>query len=97
MSWKTSPLVRSKVLGLFGSRFTADRMYSCYRWKKFPQQFQRLLSHKRRTFSEIFIAFSESTQNFAYFKTKDQLHSLNIWEVIDPNKYGYFKVRKLLF
>ena len=33
---------------------------------------------KTEEFSSFFIAFSESTQNFAYFQKKDQLHSLNI-------------------
>ena len=28
LSWKTSLLVRSEILGLFGNTFTADHMYS---------------------------------------------------------------------
>ena len=32
----------------------------------------------------------QSTQNSAHFETKDQLHSLNILEVIDPEKKGSF-------
>ena len=56
-----------------------------------------LLSQKLGKFSGIFIAFLESTQIFAQFEKKDQLHSLNISEVIDPYKCGYFNARKLLF
>ena len=65
-------------------------MYYRHRWEKLDQQVQRLLSHKRRTFSLIFFAFLKSTQNFAHFENKDKLHSLNISEVIIPDKCGYF-------
>ena len=97
LTWKTSPLVRSKFLGHFGNTLTADHMYSCHRWEKLQQQIQTLLSHKWRTFSGIFVAFLECTQNFAHFFKKDQLHSLNNLEVINPEKCGYFNARKLLF
>ena len=56
-----------------------------------------LLSQKRRTFSQIFINFSESKKDFANFEKKDQLYSLNISEVIHPQKCGYFNARNLLF
>ena len=52
---------------------------------------------KTEEFSSFFIAFSGSTQNFAYFQKKDQLHSLNILEVLDPDNCGYFSAPKLLF
>ena len=48
-------------------------------------------------FSAIFIAFFESKQDFAYSEKNDQLHSLNILEVIDPKNCGYFIVHKVLF
>ena len=64
---------------------------------KFSQQGQTLLSQKRKTFSENIIAFLECTQNFGHSEKEDQLHSLNISEVIDPEKYSYFNVRKFLF
>ena len=44
MSWKTSPLVRYKILELFGYTFGADHMYSRQRWEKLTQQVQTLLS-----------------------------------------------------
>ena len=55
------------------------------------------ISKKRLTLSAISIAFLESPQIFPHFERKDQLHSLNISEVIDPDKRGYFNARKLLF
>ena len=72
-------------------------MYYRNRWEKFLQQVQTLLSQKWRTFSAIAIAYLESTQNFVHFEQKYQLHTLNISEVIDHNKCGYFNARKLLF
>ena len=71
-------------------------MYSRDRWEKLTQEVQTLLCGKGRTFSRVFSEGLECTQNFAYFKTKDQLHSLNISEVIDAAKCVYFSVRKLL-
>ena len=97
MSSKISPLVRSEILGLFGDTFTAHRMYSRHSWEKLRQQVQTLLSQKWRAFSAIFFAFLESIQNFAHFENRDQLHSLNISEVIDPDKCCSFNARKLLF
>ena len=56
-----------------------------------------LLFQKARTFSAIFIAFMESTQEFAHFEKKDRLQSLKIFEVIELDDCGYFNVPKLLF
>ena len=76
---------------------TVDEMYSPHKWVKLPQQVQTLLSQKRKTCSAIFIALWKSTKNFAHFKRKDWLYSLNDSEVIDHNKCGYFNARKPLF
>ena len=97
VSHKTSLLVTSGILGVFGNTLTANRMYSRHNWEKFPQHVQTPLPPKRKNFPEVFIAFSQSTKNFAHFEKKDQLHSLNIWEIIDSEKCGYLNTRKLLF
>ena len=97
LSCKTSPLVSYQILGLFGTTLTADNLYSRQGWEKLTQQFQTLLSPKRRKFPFIFIGFAESTRNFAHFENKDQLHSLNNFEVIDRGNCGYFNAPKLLF
>ena len=55
------------------------------------------ISEKWRTFSGNFIPFSKSPQNFPHFETKDELHRLNILEVIDADKCSYFNAPKLLF
>ena len=79
--------------------FTAEDMYFRHSWEKFQQQVQTLLSKKPKKFSEIFIAFFQSTQNFAHFqkKKKNQNHKLNISQVIDTEKCGYLNAWKLLF
>ena len=72
-------------------------MYTRHRWELLMQQVHTLLSKNRRTICGIFRTFSESTENFAHFEKKDQLHSLNNLEVINPHKCGYFNAYKLLF
>ena len=81
--------MRSKILGLFGNTMTA--------YQKFPQHFQTLLSEQSEIFSRIFIGILEPTQKCGCFERKVQLHSLNILEIIEPEKCGYFSARKDLF
>ena len=81
--------MRSEILGLFGNTMTA--------YQKFPQHFQTLLSEQSEIFSRIFIGILEPTQKCGRFERKDQLHSLNILEIIEPEKCGYFSARKDLF
>ena len=95
-SLKTSVLVRSEILELFGNTFLSDHVYSRHNWENFSQHVQTLLSQKHKMFSQIFIAFSQSIKNLPHFEKKDQLHSLNVWEVIDSQKSGYLNARKLL-
>ena len=88
------------VISLIYSENTCDlqsKMYKTVLWEKLLQQVQVLLFQKRRTLSPISIAFFKSTQNFAHFEKKDQLQSLNISEVADHDKCGYFNAPKLLF
>ena len=67
---------------------TPDHMYSRHNRQNFPQHVQTSLSQKPERFSEIFISFLESTQNFPHFEKNDQLYRLNIWEVIESDKCG---------
>ena len=97
LSQKTALSVRSEISLLFANRLTADQMYSRNNWENLSQHVQRPLSQKRQTFTWIFIQYLESTQNFLHFQKKDQVHSLNIWEVIESEKCGDFNAQKLLF
>ena len=65
-------------------------MDSCHRGEKFKEQIQTLLSQKRKTVFQNFIAFLQCTQNFAHFEKKDQLQRLNISHFIDPEECSYF-------
>ena len=72
-------------------------MHSRYNWENLSQHVQRPLFQKEETFSEIFIIFFESSQNFAHFEKKDQGHSLNIYEIIESEKCVHLNAWKLLF
>ena len=87
-----TPLVRSEILGLFGNTLSADHMYSLHRLEKLMQMLQRLLSSKTENiFSNFYYVFGISTRFFSFWK-KNQLHSLNIWQLIHPDKCGYLNV-----
>ena len=55
------------------------------------------ISSKPKTFSSCFIALWKSTQNFEAAQRKDDLHSLNISEVIDSEQCGFLNARKCVF
>ena len=54
---KTSLLVRSETLGLFGNTLTSDQMNSPHNRVKFPQQVQMPLSSKQKKFLNFFFHF----------------------------------------
>ena len=54
--------------------------------QKFPQQLQTQLSHKEKTFSEVFIAFLKSKSNLKDFEKKDESHSLSIPKLLIPKE-----------
>ena len=60
LSWKTTLLVKSEILGLFFNRLTAYYMYSRQNWENFSQQFKMQLSSKLLTFSDVFIEVLKS-------------------------------------
>ena len=60
--------------------------------KKICARCSSAISQKWKTFSGIFIAFSEYAQNFVHFEKKYELYNLNISEIIHSEKYGYLNV-----
>ena len=84
LSQKTSLSVRSEISGLFGNTLTADHIYFHHNWENFPQHVETPWSQKQGPFSEIFIPFLESVQNFGYFEKNDHLRRLNIWRLHSP-------------
>ena len=60
--------------------------------QNFPEQFQTLLSQKKKTFSGFFIAFLKYAWNLEHFQKKDEYPSLIISEIIDAERRGYLNV-----
>ena len=96
MSWKKSALVRSKILGLFINKLTAEYTYSGRNMKILTQQVQTPLSLKQKTFSGFFIVFLKSTWNGEYFQKKGESSSLSISEIIDSKRSGYLSAWKAI-
>ena len=96
LSWKKSPLVRSKILGLFVNKLTAEYTYSRRNMQSFTQKVQTPLSLKQKTFSRFFIAFLKSTWNGEHFQKKGESSSLSISEIIDSKRGGYLSAWKAL-
>ena len=58
----------------------------------FTQQFEALLSQKKKTYSGFFLAFLKCALNLEHFEKKDEYHSLVISKVIDSERGGYLNV-----
>ena len=76
---------------------TAAQTYARHKSKKLQRYVQTPLSQKPLLLSPVFVAFFQYTQNLLHFLKKGQFDSLNIWEVIDCEKYGFLNARKLPF
>ena len=61
LSWKTSLLIISEILGLSFNTLTTYHMYCLQNWEKFMQQVKMQLSSKPLTFFQIVIPFLKST------------------------------------
>ena len=70
-----SPVVLGEILGVFVNTLTADAEYPVQDCKNLQLPIQMQLSEKRKTFSEFFVPFLESTSNFKHFERKDDSHS----------------------
>ena len=79
--WKMSPIEFSEILGVFVKTLTANDKYLVLDCEKLPLPIPTQLSEKRKTFSEYFIAFLESTSNFKDFERKYDRHSQSISEL----------------
>ena len=73
--WKISPVVLGEVLVVFVNRLTADGKYPVQDCDYFQLPIQMQLSEKRKTFSQFFVPFLESTSNFKDFEKNDDCHS----------------------
>ena len=73
--WKISPPLFREILVVSLNTLTSNAKYPVEDWQnlQFPMQMQ--LSEKRKTFSELFVPFLESTSNFTHFHKKDDGHT----------------------
>ena len=71
---------------------TADDKYSCRNMQNFLQQFQTLLSQKRKTYSGFFIEILKCAWNLEDFEKKDESPSLIITEIIVSERGCYWNV-----
>ena len=70
-----SPLVLGQFLAVFANTLTADWKYPVQDCENLQLPIQMQLSEKRKTFSELFVPYLESTSNFNLFQRKDDRHS----------------------
>ena len=70
-----SPVVLGQVLVVFVNRWTTNGKYHVQDCENLQLSIQVQLSGKRKTFSEFFFHFLESTSNFKHFGNKDDCHS----------------------
>ena len=73
--WKMFAIVLGQILGVFVNTLTADGKYPVQGCENLQLPIQMQLSEKRKTFSEFFVPFLESTSNFKHFEKKDDGHS----------------------
>ena len=73
--WKMCPLVLGEVLVLFVNRLTAGGKYPVHDCENLQLPIQMQLARKRKSFSELFVPFLESTSNFKHFEKKDYCRS----------------------
>ena len=76
LSWKKSPLVMWKILGLFVKTLTADNKCSLPNRENSTLTIHMQLSQKQKTFCQYFSTFLKSRLNFEHSRKKDDPH---IW------------------
>ena len=70
-----SPEVSGKMLAFSVNTLTSDGKYPVQGCENLQLPIQMQLSEKRKTFSEFFVPFLDTTSNFEHFERKDDRHS----------------------
>ena len=95
ISAKDSFLVVSEILRLFVTILTPDDKYSPSVKASFSRnQFKCNYLKVKKTFSELFPAFPQSTKNLEQFETKDEGQRLFVSEIIDWKNRSYLNAEK---
>ena len=70
-----SPIVSSEILGFLLKHLNDDGKYAVQDCKNLQLPIQMQLSEKRKTLSQFFVPFLESTSKFKSFEEKGHCHS----------------------
>ena len=70
-----SPAVLGEILGVFLNILTSNGKYTVQDVENLQLSIEIRLSEKRKTFSQFFVLFVESTSNFKHFEKKHDGHS----------------------
>ena len=70
-----SPAVLGEILGVFLNILTSNGKYTVQDVENLQLSIEIRLSEKRKTFSQFFALFVESTSNFKHFEKKHDGHS----------------------
>ena len=70
-----SPAVLGEILGVFLNILTSNGKYTVQDVENLQLSIEIQLSKKRKTFSQFFVLFVESTSNFKHFEKKHDGHS----------------------
>ena len=85
-------LVTSEIFRLFVNTLTPDDKYSRRYIQIFWQEFQTILSEKRKTFFTFFIGFLKCVWNLENSAVKEEYPSLILTEVIASERDVYLTV-----
>ena len=85
LSWEKSLLLTCKILLLFVNTLAADEHYPVFNRDSLTIPIQMKLSQKRKTLSNFFAGFLESSLNFEYSEKKDDPHKFYIFEIRDSD------------
>ena len=96
LSWKTSILVRYKILGLFGKTLTSDPKYCRHYFRQISATCSSTIISKTKHIFWNFCCICTIYRKVRPCWRKNELRSLNISEVIDSEKCEYLNARKLL-
>ena len=65
-----SPVLLGQILGMLLNRLFAEGKYPIEDWENFQFRIQMQLSETRKSFSEFFVPFMETTLRFKDFEQK---------------------------
>ena len=78
-----SPLVLGEILAVFLNILAANTNYPVKDFENLQLPVQMRLSKQRKSFSQVFVPFLESTLNFKHFEKKDDRHDWCVSEITE--------------